>query len=234
MTAIGHNQPPAFDAFSMALDDVYDEAKNFLDGAPVESKGQADAIGLILTTARKLRKDADAERASEKKPHDEAGKAVQAKWKPLLDRADNIITAAQKPLAAFLAAEDERQREAARKAREEAERLAREAQEAHAAAAGNLAALEHAEAMQKDAKAAAKDAARADKARPQAAGEGKALGLRSYWTHHITDRRELLNWVAKNDPDALTAMLDEYARRAVAGGTRWLPGVEITQEKRVA
>ena len=48
------------------------------------------------------------------------------------------------------------------------------------------------------------------------------------------DRRELLNWVAKNDADALTAMLDEYARKAVASGTRWLPGVAITEQRKVA
>ncbi len=65
-------------------------------------------------------------------------------------------------------------------------------------------------------------------------GVDRAIGLRTYWSHQITDRRELLNWVAKNDPAALTAMLEEYARKAVANGVRWLPGVAITEERKVA
>lgn len=232
MTAtIGHNGAPALDAFSMALDDVYVEAKNFLDGAPVENKAQADAIGVILSTARRLRRDADSARAEEKRPHDEAGKAVQVKWRPLLERADNIIAAAQKPLAAFLEAEDRRQQEAAAAARAEAMRQQREAAEAARQAEGNLSATEDAKALQKAADAATKAAAKAEKEKPQVAGMDRAVGLRTYQIADVTDRRTLLEHVLRNDPDAITEWLAEYARKALPAQ---LPGVTIRIEKRAA
>lgn len=231
MTEIGHNNPPAVEAFSMALDDVYVEAKNWLDGAPCENQAQADAIGLILSTARRIRRDADAARAEEKRPHDDAGKAVQEKWRPLLQRADNIHAAAQKPLTAFLAAEADRQREEAARQREEALRLQQEAAQAAREAEGNLTALEDAQALQKAADAATKSARRAEKVRPQASGDGRAVGLRSQQVAEVTDRRALLEHVMRHDPDALTAWLSEYARKALPSQ---LPGVIIRTEKRTA
>lgn len=234
MTEIGHNNPPAFDTFSIALEDAHTEAANFLDGKPIETQGQADAIGVILSTVKKLRKDADAARANEKRPHDEAGKAIQAKWRPLLERADAIQAAAQAPLTAYLSKIEAEQREAARLARIEADRLAREALEAQRSASGDLAAIEAAQALQKAAGQADKAAARADRAKAHVAGADRAVGLRASWIHRITDRRELLNWIVKSDPEGMTAMLDDYARKAVAGGTRFLPGVAIEQERKVA
>ena len=234
MTGIGHNMPPAIDAFSMELDNVYTEAKNWLDGAAIENQAQADAVGVIMSTARKIKKDADAARAEEKRPHDEAGKAVQAKWKPLLDRADAILSAAQKPLATFLQAEQDRQRAEAERARLEAHRLQQEAIAKQRESAGNLEATEEAAELQKQADKAVKIAAKAEKARPNVAGADRAIGLRTAWVGVVTDRRELLAHVMRHDPEALTAFLSEYARKAVAGGTRSLPGVDITPERKAA
>lgn len=230
----GHNNPPAFDAYSMALDDAYTTARDFLDGQPIETQGQADAIGRIMGEVKRIKKDADAARADEKAPFDAGAKAVQTKWKPLLDRADTILKAAQKPLTAFLQARAAEQAAAAQKAREEAARAMQEAVEASRAAEGSVEAVERAKSLEKEADKAAKEAKRAGNAKAHVTGMDRAIGLRTYWTHEITDRRELLNWVAKNDPDALTAMLDEYARKAVASGTRWLPGVAITEQRKVA
>ncbi len=231
MTTLGHNNPPAFEAFSMALDDAYSTAKDFLDGAPIENQGQADAVGRIVAETKKLRKDADAARAEEKRPHDEAAKAVQAKWKPLLDRAETIIEAAQRPLTTYLAKLAAQQAEAERIAREEAER---KAQEAIAAArkAESMDDLEHAKALQDEADKAAKEAAKAGRAKAHVAGGERAIGLRSYKVATVTDRRAALNWIAKHDPAALTAFIEEYATRHAP--TRPMDGVEVTVERRVA
>lgn len=228
------NNPPAFDAYSMALDDAYSTARDFLDGQPIENQGQADAIGRIVGEVKKIKKDADAARADEKAPHLAATRAVDGKWKPLIDRADTILAAAQKPLTVYLTKLAEEQREAERVAREEAARKAQEAIEAQRAADGSVEAVERAKALQRHADAAHKDAKRAGREKAHVAGMDRAIGLRTYWTHEITDRRELLNWVAKNDAASLSAMLDEYARKAVANGVRWLPGVTITEERKVA
>lgn len=233
-TGIGGNSPPAFEAFSMALDDVYVEAQNWLDGAKVESQAQADAIGTIMATARQIKKDADAARADEKRPHDEAGKAVQEKWRPLLTRADNIVSAAQKPLTAFMEAEQARQRVAAEEARKEALRLQQEAQEARQASAGNLAATEQAEALQKDADRAIKAAGRAEKAKPNVAGMDRAIGLRPHWEAEVVDRRAALNHFIKRSPERFEALVQQLADEEARGARAPVPGVTFHERKRAA
>ncbi len=228
---IGHNNPPAIDAFGMALDDAYATAKDFLDGSPIETQGQADAVGRIVSEVKKIRKDADAARAEEKRPHDEAAKAVQAKWKPLLDRADTIVTAAQRPLTTYLAKLAAQQAEVERLARQEAARAAQVAIEAQRQADG-VEAIEEAKRLQKEADAAAKAAAKAGNAKAHVAGVDRAIGLRSSKVATVTDRRAALNWIAKHDPDALSQFVDDYARRNAP--TRPMDGVEVTVERKVA
>jgi hypothetical protein len=228
---IGHNNPPAIDAFGMALDDAYATAKDFLDGSPIETQGQADAIGRIVSEVKKIRKDADAARAEEKRPHDEAAKAVQAKWKPLLDRADTIVTAAQRPLTTYLAKLAAQQAEAERLARVEAERAAQAAIEAQRQADG-VEAIEQAKRLQDEADKAAKAANKAGKAKAHVAGVDRAVGLRSHRVATVTDHRAALLWIAKNDAAAVNAFVEDYARRNAP--TRPMDGVEVTTERRVA
>lgn len=231
---IGHNNPPAFDMFSMALEDVRLEAGNFLDGSPIQTQAEADAISRIVAAAKKLRKDADAARADEKRPHDDAGKAVQAKWKPLLEQADMIASAAQRPLTDYLARLAAKQAEEARIAREEAARKVQEAIEAQRAAEGSIDAMEAAAALQKDADKAMKDAAKAEKAKAHVEGDGRAIGLRSYWTATVGEYSAVLRWVKEHHPDALREWLAEFAAAKVRAGAREIPGVSIKQERRVA
>lgn len=228
---IGHNMPPAYDAFDMALDEVYATAKDFLDGQPVASQGEADAIGVVMATAKKIRKDAEAARTAEKAPHLEASRAVDAKWKPIPDKCDSIIAAARKALTPYLQKLEAEQREEARKAREEAARLAQEAIQAQRASEGSLEAVEAAKALQRQADDATKAAARAEKVKAHVAGDGRAQGLRAYQTAEVTDRRALLEYVIKNDPEALEQWLAEYARLALPAQ---LPGVTILTERRAA
>jgi hypothetical protein len=230
VSEIGHNNPPAFDAFSLALDDAYDTAKDFLDGAPIENQGQADAVGRIVGEVKKIKKDADEARKDEKRPHDEAAAAVQAKWKPLLDRAETILAAAQKPLTAYLNKLAEEQREAERIAREEAARKAQEAIEASRQAEG-LDAIERARELEKEADKAAKEAARSGKAKAHVTGADRAIGLRTYKVATVEDYPALLRHIKQTDPGALRAWLDEYARKALP---MQLPGVNVTTERKVA
>ena len=229
---MGGNQPPANEAFSLALEDAYATAKDFLDGSELETKGQADAVGRIISEVKKIKKDAETARKAEKEPHLEAGRAVDAKWKPLADRADTIIKAAQAPLTAYLNKLAAQQAEEQRKAREEADRKAQEAIEAQRASAGNVEAIEKAETLQREADLAAKEAAKASKAKAHVAGVDRAVGLRTYKVATVTDRRAALNWIAKHDPEALTAFVEDYARRHAS--TRPIDGVIVNEERRVA
>ncbi len=227
---IGHNAPPKFDALSLAMDDARDTAKDFLDGKPIENQGQADAVGKIVSEVKKLRKEADDARAEEKRPHDDAGKAVQTKWKPLLEKADTIVSAAQKPLTAWLTQEQARQAQEAENARQEAVERQQAAIAAQRGAAGNLEATEAAKVLQKQADDAVKIAARAEKAKPQVAGMDRAIGLRSRRVAKVTNYRALLDWLIANDRDALEAFMDDYAQKKLAT----LPGVEIELERSAA
>ena len=234
---IGDNSPPsAIEAFSAAIEDVRLEAGNWLDGSAIETQAQADAVGIIVSTAKKLGRDADLARKADKEPHLEAGRVVDAAWKPLLEQVEAITKAAQAPLTAYLNRLAEVQRQEAEAARQEAQRLQQAAIEAQraSAVAGNIEAVEAAEALQRDADTASKVAAKAEKAKPLVAGEGRSIGLRTAWVAVITDRRALLEHVMRHAPDALTEFLTEFARKTVAHGVCSLPGVDIKQDRKAA
>jgi Xaa-Pro aminopeptidase len=234
---LGANNPPVadpFEGFAAHINDLFEEAKNHLDGEGVESQSQADAVSQLLDMLRKAAKDADAARTVEKKPHDDAAKAVQAKWKPLLDRAELAVTTCKQALAPWLMKVEAEKRAAAEAARLEAEGKARVAAEAmRAAQSTDLAALEAAEALVEEAKRAGADANRAEQSKAHAKGGERATGLRSYFTPILTDpKAALVHYVATN-PEAVKGFLLALAKADVAAGKRAIPGFEITEERRV-
>lgn len=220
-------------AFSMAADDLYAEAAHFIDGAPVETQGQADALAKIITDAKQIRKDADAARVEEKRPHDDAGKAVQEKWKPVLTRVDDVIAAVQKPLTGWLQAQEVQARRIADEAQAEADRLAAEAIAA-VKTSGSLEDLTATRELQDAAVKAGKIAKQAGKAKSHAQGGGRAIGLRTYWDAEMTDSAAALRWARETHPDDLKEFLRELAGKAVNAGAREIPGFTITNQRKVA
>jgi hypothetical protein len=218
--------------FREEIDDLLLEARNYLDGEPIENETQADAVSSLLNRLRRVSKDADDARKVEKKPHDDAAKAVQAKWTPIIAKADLAASTAKEALAAWLRAVEEKQRAEAEAARAEAERLAQIAAEAHARA-DDLQSAEDAERLLKAADAARKDAAKADKAKAHAKGGERAVGLRSVWTPTLTDACAALKHYRERQPELLKQWLVEQAERDVRAGARSIPGFEVT-EARVA
>lgn len=237
MTSIGHNNPPAdpFDAFTAHIGDLFAEASNFLDGTGVESEGQASAVAALMDQIRKAAKDADKARAEEKKPHDDAAKAVQAKWKPLLDKADLATTTAKRALAPWLQKLEDEKRAAAEAARAEAERKAAEAAEAvRQAQSLDLAAQAQAEALLKDAKRSEAAANKAANDKAHAHGGARAAHLRSYFTPELVNPDEALRHYVQTNPDAVKAFLLELAVKDVASGKRTIPGFQVNEERKVA
>jgi uncharacterized membrane protein YccC len=237
MTGPGHNNPPVdpFDAFSAHIGDLFEEAKNFLDGAGVESQGQADAVATLMDQLRKAAKDADKARTEEKKPHDDAAKAVQSKWKPLLDKADLATRTAKDALAPWLQKLEDEKRAIADAARREADAKAAAAAEAiRQAQSLDLAAQEQAEALLKAAKQSEAAANRAENDKAHAHGGSRAAHLRSYWTPALTDPSAALRHYVTTNPEAVKAFLLDLAVKDVASGKRQVPGFEITEERKVA
>lgn len=217
----GHNNPPPAETFALHIEELFSTVSGST-ASPVTTDEQEAALDALLDDVRQARKDADQQRAAEKKPHDDAAKAVQAVWKPLLDRCDAAATEIKKALTPYRTAKQAAKDEAARLAREEAARKLQEAQDA-IRRSDDLEERFAAEAMLKQASKLEKTANRIDRA---------PTGLRSYKIATVADYKAALLWIAKNDKPALDAFIEEYAQRVAP--TRPMDGVDVTQEKRVA
>jgi hypothetical protein len=217
--------------FAEEIADLFDEAKNWLDGEPIANEDQANAVSSLLNRLRRVANDADDARKDEKMPHDEAARAVQGKWKPILDKADLAQTAAKQALAPWLKQVEEKQRAEAEAARKEADRLAAIAAELHASSAGNLQAAEDAERLLKAAAGAERFAAKAEKAKPLATGGERGVGLIDKFTPELTDSVEALRHYRIRQPEELKVWLLGQAEKDVRAGARSIPGFVIHHER---
>lgn len=224
LATIGHNNPPdPIDEALAPFGDYIAEAENWLDGAVVETEDQMRAVDAIAKEIRSARSALEKARKAATEPLHAAWKAEVARWKPTEDDLDRI----QKGLAAavdvFKRALAAQKAEAERKAREEAEAAARAAHEAAMRASDTD--LE----AQRAAAAATAEAERAAAAARQASKANDVKGLRTVWRHEITDHKALLNWIARNDRDAITAFIEGYA--ATHHKQRPMDGVRSWSEK---
>lgn len=217
---IGHNNPPALEAMSLHIEDLFATVSGST-ASPVSNDEQEAALDDLLDQVRRTKKDADAERVAEKKPHDDAAKAVQANWKPLLDRLDAATAAIKASLTPYRVARQAAKDEEARKAREAAEVERVEAQAALNASDD----LEERFAAEERLKRSTKLEAVANKI------DRSATGLRTRQIAVVTNYRELLLHIANHDKPALDAWLDAYATRSLPSV---LPGVEVKQERKAA
>lgn len=245
IAVIGHNSPPEptpFEAVEQKIFDLYDEAKQWLDGEPVATQGQADELNKLINLIREAANEADALRKDEVKPFDDGKAAVQARYAPLI--ADTKATkgktvlalaAAKKALTPWLTKIEDEKREAERKAREEAEAARMKAQEAlRAADAADLSAREEAERLAEEARQAEIAARVAAKDKGQArSGTGRATGLRTYYVPEITDATAFARHLWQHRRSEMNGFLNEMAEKMVAQNhEQVIPGVTIHTEKR--
>lgn len=119
--ATGGNAPPSYELLSQQLDELVAKARALV----VKDQETADAAKVLADRIKLVWDKADKERDTEKRPHDEASKAVQAKWmahmspadlerKALLSRMDTWLTQEQRRRDELARQETERRREAAR------------------------------------------------------------------------------------------------------------------------
>jgi colicin import membrane protein len=219
----------------MHIDDLYDEAKGILDGAGVQSDADAEMVAKLLDMARQAKKAADEQRTVEKKPHDDAAKAVQSAWKPLLDKCDLVADTCKKALAPFLTAKEAAQRaEAARIAAEAEEARAAALAARQAAAPDDLTAREEAERLDTVAGEAEKQAARAERAKAHATGGSRAVGLRDAYSAEVTDYALFSKWAWANRRADYEEWLSELASQEAKRGPVTIPGIIIHTERKAA
>lgn len=230
--SIGANGPPARELHTLHIEELLNEAQGFLDGEPIANQEQADAVGKLLGMLREARQGADAQRKAEAKPFDDGKAEVQGFWNPVLDRTKLAEGIAKRALAPFLTAQQAIAAAEAAQAREAAIEAQRAAQEALAnAAPTDLAARTQAEALLKDAGKADRAATKAEKAKPMAAGLGRAVSLRSKWTAVLTDSAKALKFYREHQPEELKAWLTEQAQRDVNAGARTIEGFDVNEER---
>lgn len=231
-TALSNMPVDAFEGFSLHIDDLYDEAVNFLDGEPIATPAQAEAVSILLNRLRKASNDADEARKVEKKPHDDAAKAVQVRWKPLLDKADLAASTCKQALSPYLRAQEEAQRRAVEAAEQEARDKAEAArQAAEQARPDDLAGQATARILQESAAAATKQAGKLGKQRAQAKGGERAVSLRSTWRAEVTDHTALGRWLWEHRNADYREWLENWAQAECRHGPRSIPGVIVHEER---
>lgn len=234
IAGIGHNQATPFDLSFEEIDGLYTEARNWLDGSGVHSQADADGVSKLLDAARQARKTADEARKEEKRPHDDAGKAVQEKWKPILERADLVADTCKAALKPYLEKLELEKLAIADKARREAkekmEIAAAAVRKAHEAQ-DNLAERETAEIMLASAKRSEAAATRAENDKARATGGSRAVSLRTTWRPVIANAREAARhyWLERR-PDMETFLVG-LAEADVRSGKRQIPGFDVIEEK---
>lgn len=206
--------------------DAVENALAWLKATKVGDKTTSDTAANWRARLLELAKKADKERDAEKRPHDDAAKAVQAKWKPSIDAATDAANQIRDALTAYMRAEEARQRaeaEAKRKAAEEVARKQREEAEA---------ARREAEAKNLPPPPEPEDVPLPFEPEPvkvQAGGQrGRKAGLRTVTTYVVTDLEAAWN-ATKHLQSVRDAVEKAAAAMAKAGAT--VPGVEKREER---
>lgn len=240
---IGHNQPPEttpFDLSREAIEALFEEAKNWCDGEPIATQGQADMVQKLLRDIQAAEKEADDRRVAENKPFDDGKAEVQARYAPLIANTKTVkgktvlaIDACKKALAPWLIKVDAENRAKAEALRKEAEAKQLVAMEAMRQRDGDLEKSAAAEALVRDAKEAEAAARKADNAKASAKGEGRAVTLRDYYTPEITDATLFARHVWTVHRSDMDTFLATMAAKIVATGIHsGIPGVNVHHERK--
>lgn len=202
---LGHNVADVDDEFDVLKDQIENAIKVAKSYKDIDDKDTADKAANTRDRLNELKKVTEEQRKERKKPHDDAGKAVQARYKPLIERIEEAAKKVREDLTPYLRkleiAEMEKALEAAKQESQEVE---------------------------VEASATPKAPTEAPKARVGGAS-GRRTTLRDYKTYTIEDYEKVLAAV-KDDDDVKDAVLKVARRRAVAGVK--IPGLKITVEKR--
>lgn len=229
---IGHNNPPEpIETLKEKLALYREGAEAFGPVTEANAQEYRDHIGYGV----KLSKEIDTQRESEKKPHLEAGRLVDAAYKPLLETVEATQKKLKVPLQAFVVAREQEARRAADEARrklEEAERLAAKQAEPEEdpflAATAVPVDLGAAVAEAKVAELQFSAASRVS----SAAGGFSATSLRTKRSAKVMDWSKLAaHYIANGELRACLQKLADADIRHAKGAAIELPGVEIVEER---
>lgn len=221
---LGHNNPPAHEAFALQVDALFTLLSDTMAGGEVDNDAKEAAIDALLDDFRKAAKVAEAARKEEKQPHLDAGRAIDEAFNPVIKKAERGVVACREALTPYRNAKQRAKDEAARKAREEAEAKERAAQQALRQSDD----LEQRFAAEQALEQASKLKAVANKI------DRAPTGLRTYWRAEITDMKEALRHYLRTQPDRFTDLVEQLAAADARGTRAPVPGVTFHEEKKAA
>lgn len=257
---IGSNQPPAelspYERAKKRIEDLYEEAKLWLDGAVVDNTDLADGIKNLRDEIKKAHTDADDARKAENKAFDDGKTEVQDRYNLLIGKTTKItgltvkaLAAIEKALEPWLRAEEDRLKAEAAEARRIADEALAKAQEAlRASDPSNLTEREAAEELVGEAKQADRDANRAANTTAKVSGNfgNRAISLRKVYTAKLNEPSDdpkiphpavlAIRHFCKTRPrdvyDFLQKMADDHVRFG-DHNTDEIPGFTITMERKL-
>lgn len=215
---VGDNNPP--DTIEEIIPLEIEQASEWLRSiGEITSQRDADIAGNRVSALRELKKQVEAKHKKEKEPHLAAGRAVDAKYKPLIEDVDGACKALLAAVTKFLNAERDR------KAKE-----AREAYEREVAAR----VLERAQARD-EGEPVEEELALPPPPQPVKVNAGGARGakiaLRSETIAVITDYEAVLHHFAHHED--IESCVQKLANRAAKAGVQ-VPGVKIEKVQKAA
>lgn len=241
MPGLGHNHPPGPVVppdLLAKVEDFSTTAGLWLDVKEISTQEQAEKCTDFLGGAKTLWNQIDAARKEQKKPHDDAAKAVQDVFRKPLDTIDFAIKRVGQIQTLWLKAEKAREQDrkrqeqlAARKAQEDADRLAREAE-----ARNDVAGIAEAEAARKEADKAAKAAEKPAAVRAgSATGGARTVSLRTTYRCEVEHRGPALAHF--RDHAEVIALIERLASAEVRAqqGEKVAPqGFKLIKEEKAA
>lgn len=243
---LGANHPPEptpFEKIERRINDLYDEALQWLDGDPVTTQAVADDISNLANLLLEAHNEADRLRKEEAKPFDEGKAEVQARYNPLIEdnktkKGKTVLAreACKKAIEPFLIAKKAAIDKAAAEARKVADEAAHAAREAVAVAdRTNLAEKAKMEEVIQEAKIAERIAAKVENQTAVASGGiGRGIGLRTEYIATLSNFRDAAAHYYQTRKVEFEAWMQGMADADLKRGIREIPGFVITEEKKVA
>jgi hypothetical protein len=217
------NNPPS--AAELFLDEALRLTRLASEFGPVTEANAGEARDLI-GLSKALAKDIEAKREEEKRPHIDAGRQIDATYKPIKDAADKAADPLSKALLAHINEQKRLAAEAAEKARRMAEEEARRAAEL---ADDPILGEDMADAAKLAGQKAEVAAASVKTVATVKGSEGfRAAGVRVSYRAKVTDAAALVSYFSTHpDVIALCERLANAELRASKGEKNRIAGIEV-------
>ncbi len=219
--AIGDNNPPEDDDHAALTDQIDSAEAGVSKYAEINDDKSAKSAQSLRSRLNELSGKAEKIRETEKAPHLQAGKTVDAKWKPLVNKAKEAANTIRNALSAHETRKAHAEAEKQRKADEKRRKAEEEA--AKAAAAGKPTPEPIPETEPEPMQSAPVTNIKG--------GYGRAAKIQQVFVAHVEDQDAAYQFL-KGHPD-LVEFIGKLAQRAVNAG-REVPGVRIEEQRKVS